>query len=306
MADTHGRPYPSGPYTPGDEPPLAFERRRQPKPERPRRGPPPVTLILSAILLLGVGGAVAFMYRAGLRAPGGAPHPVGTPIGEVRVAAPPQAQPPDPAAGLTIYKEGPAPAAPAFTPPPEQPLPRAGAAPELASGPSPSPAASAAPVAPSPAQAPQSAVKAAPPDKAAALPAAKAKPKSIDTLLAAASGAPTHKSGQAKAEKPVKAHADAAPIAAETAKASDTPAKHEHAVSDHAAVVQIGAFSSRALAEAAASKGSGGHAKRIVAITRPDGTVLYRASLAGFASRDAASAFCGKLKAAGDSCFVPR
>lgn len=332
MADTQGRPYPSGPYTPGDEPPLAFERRRPPRAERPRRGgPPPVTLILSAMLLLGVGGAVAFMYRAGVREPGGAPRPVGTPVGEMRIAAPAQAQPADPAAGLTIYKETPPPASPAFTPAPEQPLPRsqtgvppaaaASAAPVPTAEASTSAAASKSHVAVSSATsvvgAPQKRASAAEP---IAKPPAetKAKPKTIDALLTGSAPAePDHSALTKHAAK----LADAAPQDAKTKaakpdKPTDKPgtravkaAKAEVASTTkdaHSAAVQIGAFSSRALAEAAAAKGSGGHARRIVPVTRADGTILYRASLTGFTSREAAANFCGKLKASGGACFVAR
>ena len=35
-----------------------------------------------------------------------------------------------------------------------------------------------------------------------------------------------------------------------------------------------------------------------------DGKTLYRTAVTGFASREAAQAFCAKLKAAGKACFV--
>jgi len=142
---------------------------------------------------------------------------------------------------------------------------------------------------------------------------AKPKAKTIDALLTTSSGAePAHKPADKHAAK--LAEAAPADAKAKAAKPDKTIEKTPAVASDDAAAaksphppaVQIGAFSSRALAEAAAAKGAGGHARRIVPITRADGTVLYRASLTGFASRDAASAFCGKLKASGASCFVPR
>ncbi|MGI8840727.1 MAG: SPOR domain-containing protein, partial [Caulobacteraceae bacterium] len=114
--------YDRGAYPPGGEPPLRFDPRR---PQRPA-GPAPVTLILSLMLLAAVGGGVFYIYRGGARGVGDAPRPVGAPVGDFRSAAPPQASTPDPAAGLSIYKDDPnaARAVPAFVPPPEQPTPR--------------------------------------------------------------------------------------------------------------------------------------------------------------------------------------
>ncbi|MBA3812215.1 MAG: SPOR domain-containing protein, partial [Caulobacteraceae bacterium] len=93
--------YDRGPYAPGGEPPLAFA----PAGARSRRGPAPVTLILSVLLLAVVGGGVVYLYRGGARGAGDAPQPVGAPLHEVRSAAPPLAVTPDPAAGLSIYKD---------------------------------------------------------------------------------------------------------------------------------------------------------------------------------------------------------
>jgi cell division protein FtsN len=77
-----------------------------------------------------------------------------------------------------------------------------------------------------------------------------------------------------------------------------------------AAAVQIGAFSSQALADKGwndaariAPGAAAGKGKRVEAIQK-DGATLYRTTVTGFASRDAASAFCNQLKAAGKSCFV--
>jgi hypothetical protein len=105
----------------GGEPPLTLGARRAAR----SRGPAPVSLIVSVVILVIVIAAVFWLYRSGSRGPGGAPQPVGASIGDVRVAAPPQSQTPDPAAGLSIYKEpGAAPANPAFAPPPEEPTAR--------------------------------------------------------------------------------------------------------------------------------------------------------------------------------------
>ena len=72
--------------------------------------------------------------------------------------------------------------------------------------------------------------------------------------------------------------------------------------------VQIGAFSSQALADkgwndALAVAGGSGLGKSVTAV-QSNGATLYRTTVTGFASRDAAAAFCDRLKAAGKSCFV--
>ncbi len=75
-------------------------------------------------------------------------------------------------------------------------------------------------------------------------------------------------------------------------------------------VVQIGAFSSSALADKGYADVSatlpgkmGGHAKHVQPLDK-DGTTLYRTWLSGFASRADALAFCEALKAKGKTCLV--
>ena len=172
MSDPHRRP-----YTPASEPPLAFDDRR---PQR-RGGPAPVTLIISVLLLAVVGGGVFYLYRGGVRGVNDAPRPVGAPLRDVRTPAPPQPQAPDPAAGLSIYKDNQdaTTATPAFAPPPEQPTPRPGP---------PSPSSTLAKTADAPSETP-------PTTAAPAKPAAKPKPAaektaSIDKLLNDAAKAP--------------------------------------------------------------------------------------------------------------------
>ncbi|HEY5105817.1 MAG TPA: SPOR domain-containing protein [Caulobacteraceae bacterium] len=255
--------YDRGPYTPSSEPPLAFDPRRLNPPRR--GGPTPVVLIVSVLMLALVVGGGFFLYRGGARTPGAPPQPVGAPIGDVRMAPPPQAQPQDPAAGLSVYRDDPnaSPVTPAFVPPPEQPTPR--------------PAANAvAPIAP-PVQAPvrpapvTTVVVASPP--AAVAPHA---PKPL-TIASIAQSAETH----------------AAPPAREGS-----------------AVVQIGAFSSAALADAgwnqdaAVAPGVMAGKNKRVDVMKRNGTTLYRAAITGFTSRFEAQALCDRLKAAGKTCFV--
>jgi cell division protein FtsN len=78
--------------------------------------------------------AVIFFYRSGMRASTDAPPAVGQPVGEMKTAAPIDAQPVDPAAGVRVYRdEAETTDAPVtFTPPPEAPQPRPAAPPTAA------------------------------------------------------------------------------------------------------------------------------------------------------------------------------
>lgn len=294
-----------GAYPP--ERPLAFDRYA----ERPRGGPAPVTLILSLLILIGVGGGVFYLYRGGARAPGGPPEPVGAPVGDLRVAAPPQAQASDPAAGLSIYKTDPnAAAAPAFTAPPEQPTPRPGVA--GAATPA-APVSVLYPVTPAPtAAAPAETVADAAPAKFSDTPppSKHAKTATIDTLLADAGPAPKVKhpaelADATAAPKPKRA----AVLADATPDASPAPAAR-HASEAKSFVVQIGAFSSQDQADKSWSSVAGlapgamaGKGKRVATVTK-NGATLYRTAITGFDSREDAQALCAKLSAAGRTCFV--
>jgi len=114
-----------GAYTPPTDAPLTFDARQ------PVRGarPAPFTLIISILVLVGLGGTIAYFYKAGARHAGDAPQTVGAPVTGMKAPPPAEAQPQDPAAGLQIYKteggKAAADGAPKFAPPPEQPQPRA-------------------------------------------------------------------------------------------------------------------------------------------------------------------------------------
>jgi len=76
------------------------------------------------------------------------------------------------------------------------------------------------------------------------------------------------------------------------------------------AMVQVGAFSSEALADAgwseavrAVSDLAAGKGKRVEPV-QSNGKTLYRGYVTGFGSRAEATAFCERLKATGRSCFV--
>lgn len=253
------------------EPPLSFD------PRRPVRGagPVPVTLIVSALVLVALVGAVAFIYRGGIRHANQAPAVVGAPLGDIKAAAPPEAPSNDATAGLVIEKtdaNGEA-ANAVLAPPPEQPLPRTGSVPVVAAPP-PAPIVTAKPVTELP-------VTPAPVKLATATPVKK--PPTIAGLADATTGA----------KKPPK------PLAA----AAAPPAAG-------AGWVQIGAFSSPALAEKGwndiarlAPAAMAGKGKKVETVSK-DGTDLYRTYITGFPTRAAAQGFCDKLKAAGKSCFV--
>lgn len=236
-------------------------------------GPAPIMLILSAIVLIALVIAIVLFYRSGVREAGQPPMTVGVPVGEMKGAPPAEAQPADPAEGLQIYQSEQgeeAPAAPNFTAPPETPQARPVT------------------VQPPPKAAPTAPVVSAP---IAALPAA---PAPLKPAVAPPAVAPAP-----KAATPAPKSIDAALNPAPAPKASGG-----------AAAVQIGAFSSQALADKGwadaariAPGAAAGKGKSVQAIQK-DGATLYRTQVTGFASRADASAFCNQLKAAGKSCFV--
>jgi SPOR domain len=259
-----------GAYTPPSDR-LAFDPR-----EPVRSGPAPVTLILSALVLIGLVGGVAFIYRHGARHPGAAPAQVGTPVGDIKTAPPADANAAP--ARLSVQKVN-ANAMPNFAPPPEQPQ----TLPVVTPGPgAPQGVSSAAPPPPPPAAA-NSAV------------AAKAvKPLTIASLADAAMSKPAAK----VATKP-KAAVVAPPPAAPAAVAA----------APGAGWVQIGAFSTPALAATGWSDIArlepgpmAGKGKKVEAVSA-GGKTLYRAYITGF-TPTAAQGFCAKLRAAGKSCIV--
>lgn len=255
-----------GAYTPPTDGGLTFDARMT-----HRRRPLPITLILSVAILLVLIAALVFLYRAGTRVEGGEPQPVGEPVGAVREAPPTEGQPVDPASGLDVYTDDAEPGAPVFTAPPETPIARPAPI-EAPAGPTgttgladPAPAAQPAPAPARPVtgvQAPAAPASATP---AAVRPAPAARP------------APTP---AATPPTPQPAPAPTAPAAPRT------PAGTAGAVS-----AQIGAFNTRAQAQAALARQPGGAGQRIEEVQR-NGQTLYRAIATGFPNRAAAESYC--------------
>lgn len=298
-----------GAYTPNHDAPLSFDARRS----RGRRAFP-TTLLISLVILVGLGGAIFMFYRSGVRGAGEAPTPVGTPVGEIKSPAPAQAQQPqEPGQGLSIYKaegnaEAPASGAPAagFAPPPEQPQARpaapVAALPIAPAKPAPAPVAAPAPAQvaqATPAPATQSQPAPAKPAPVAAAPV-KSSPAPVKPVVAANKPAPKDDVGALLDSK-----APAKPAAA--AAKAETPASN---VAHGAAVVQFGAFSSTELASSEWAKLAkaypsemSGKGKLVESVER-NGKTLFRGAVSGFASRADAVAFCAKLKADGKACIV--
>lgn len=123
--DDDHRPRDRGAYTPPTDDDLPFNRSGFDARRGPPAKAPPVTLIVSAAVLLVLIIAVVLVYRSGLRSSTDAPPAVGTPIAQMKVEAPIEAQPIDPEAGVGLYDQSEdTAAAPEFTAPPETPLPR--------------------------------------------------------------------------------------------------------------------------------------------------------------------------------------
>ena len=238
-----------GAYTPPTDDDLPFNRSGF----DPRRGPPakspPVTLIVSAAVLLVLIVAVVVFYRSGLRQSNDAPPAVGTPIAQLKVEAPLEAQPVNPEAGVGLYDQAEdAPAAPEFTAPPETPLPR---------------------------------------------PA----PRPVET---------------AEARPPVRpaAPAPAAPAPARPATPAATPSTPVASGEGGSSAVQIGAFSSTAVADrqyaavaARFPQFARNATKRVQEVTASNGSTVYRTTFQGL-SREDARAFCAAIQSGGGDCLV--
>jgi hypothetical protein len=269
--------YERGPYTPPSER-LSFDPR-----EPVRSGPAPVTLIVSALILVGIIGGVVLLYKGGIRHKGDAPTAVGAPVNALGTlpAADANATPP---AALVIDKtdNGIAPAPIAPSAPPAAALPPQAPPAAVVAGPPPA----ATPVAATPPKPVATTAAAAPP-------VSPAKPPKPLTIASLADDAVRHPSAPLR---------PALPATPATAVSNTNPTGDTWA--------QIGAFSSAALAD----KGWGeiahfdhtdmaGKGKQVEETTH-NGATFYRTIVTGFSSHAAAVAFCDKLKAANKPCIT--
>jgi len=242
--DDDNRPRDRGAYTPPTDDDLPFNRGGFDARRTPPAKAPPVTLIVSAGVLLVLIIAVIIFYRSGLRSSADAPPAIGTPIAQLKVEPSAADQPVDPEAGVGLYDEAEAPVpAPAFTAPPEMPAPR-------------------------PAPRPIETADAPPVVRPAAVPAPTARPTPDATPPAVANSA------------------------------------------GGAAVVQIGAFSSTAVADreyaavaARFPQFARNASKRVQQVTASNGSPVYRTTFNGL-SREDARAFCAAIEAGGGDCLV--
>jgi hypothetical protein len=243
--DDDHRPRERGAYTPPTDDDLPFNRGGFDARRGPPAKAPPVTLIVSAGVLLVLIIAVVVIYRSGLRASDDAPPAIGTPVTQIRVAPTEDAQPIDPEAGVGLYDQAEDTAtAPAFTPPPETPQPR-----------------------PLPRATETSAAVSPPATRPAAAPAP-TRPAATPATPAAANGA------------------------------------------GGSAAVQIGAFSSTAIADreyaamaARFPQFARNATKRVQEVTASNGATVYRTTFTGLSPEDARS-FCSAIKAGGGDCLV--
>ena len=153
----------------------------------------------------------------------------------------------------------------------------------------------------------QSAPKFTPaPEQPAARPAPKLAP-APQPAQAVAAPAPPSAAPLAATLKP--AAKPAKPPVATPAPAA-APASPPAASTQAGGMVQIGAFSSAALADkgwsdtAQVLPGAMTGKTKTVQVVQKDGHTFYRTSVGGFASRADAQTFCASLKAAGKSCIV--
>lgn len=273
-----------GAYTPQTDAPLAFDAR-SPRARRPL----PFALMASGAVLLVLVGAIALYYGGSSKSEGGPAG--GQQVAAVKTAPPVEVAQKDAADYLEVYaaQNVPTTAAPSFAPPPETPQPR----------PAPS-GLKVVPVETSQINAPATVPPPVP--VAAPAPLPPAKPMQVATAelkppVAAATQAPP-----AAPAKPMTV-AVAPPPAAPTAPPAAPAALG-------GALVQIGAYSSNALADkgwqdiASAFPGQmSGKSKKVEPLAK-DGSTLFRTSISGWADKAAAQAFCAQLKAAGRACFV--
>jgi cell division protein FtsN len=251
-----------GAYTPRNEAPLAFDARR---PVR-GSGPMPVTLVVSAVILLVLAGGFFFIYRDGLRGANDAPKPVGTVVADAKTAPKADDQPDDPSAGLQIYNQETGQTvsgAPTLAAPPEEPMARP---------------------TPKPTEPVQTAQLRPPQPKPVVGPVAAQPASSVEQMVQ-----------QVTKPIPVKPPV----VTTDAPRQSGTMAMVQIGAFTSTALADKGWNDAAAIAPGAAA----GKGKRVETVVK-DGVTLYRTLVTGFPSRTEAAAFCDRLKAASKSCFV--
>jgi hypothetical protein len=267
-----------------------------------------MALIASGTLLVVLIAAVAMYYSRGVRGDNEPPRPVGEPVATLKSAAGASAQPADTTDGLDVSAPQNVPGkAPVFAASPEAPKPRSTpAAPTKLTVQTLSAADMNKPEA-------AQAVAAAPPAKTLAQKAPAVKTvTTVATTVTPAPEVPAAPTAKPVAAKPAVVAKTAAPPSDAKTAVAPTPVKTATvaATSASGARVQIGAFSSAALADKGYSDVSAllsgfmaGKVKHVEPVDK-DGVTLYRTSVNGFADRASATAFCEALKAKGKICFV--
>jgi len=295
--------YQKGVYEPGEEV-RVFDGSEDDDDEEGSRLP--LLIVLALLVLAMFGGVVWLAYTQGV-ARGRSETPViAAAAGPARVAPANPGGTDQPYKGFKIYEQ-PAPpdddSAPAKTdaktaapseepaPPPPAPKPSVAAqAPAPVSTPAPQPAKQVAAAQAKPEPAPKPAPVTPPP----ALPKAAAAPKPAPAPVVTEATAPPRSLATAVAPKP-------APEAAPAASPSG------------GYVLQIGAYKSQAEADAAwksykAKHGAllSGYGSDVQQADLGDKGTWYRLRIAGFSSKDTASALCDRLKAEQGACFLGR
>jgi outer membrane biosynthesis protein TonB len=275
-----------GAYTPQQDAPLQFDARSPAS-----RRPLPMALIASGTLLVMLVAAVAMYYSRGVRGENEPPRPVGESIATLKTAPQPGAQPTDGADGEAYAPQNVAAAkVPTFAPAPEAVQPR-----------------------PTPAPPQKLTVQTVSP---IAIPSSKPQPAPAEAPAAKAAPAPTvvavkpSPAVQPAAKAPTVALKAQAPKPAVASTPKPVPVKAGAPAPVGGVRVQIGAFSSAALADqgyadVATLMGLSiqGKSKHVEPVDK-DGHTLYRATVNGFSDRASAAAFCEALKAKGKICFV--
>jgi len=248
----------------------------------------PLLIVIALLVLAAFGGVVWLAYTQGVqRGRSDAPRIIAAAPGPVKTAPDNPGGEPTQYKGLKIYEQ-PAPADDANEETDTAPQPPTVVAPQTEISPQ-----VATPVLRS--QPNTETPKAETPKMAAAPPAQTAKPKPVVTQA------------ETVKPKPVQAVATAAPKKLAAVPATTAPAAASASTGGY--VLQIGAYKSESEANSAWHSYqtkhpiTGGYNSDVKQVDLSDKGVWYRLRIGSFADKDAAAAFCDKLKADGATCF---